>query len=395
MTNPSRLPLTGVKVLDLTHEIAGPTCTMYLGDMGAEIWKIERVGLGDDTRHWLGWESSVFVALNRNKSSICLNLKTQEGRRICLKLAKRADVLVENFGPGVIDRLGLGYKEVTKVNPRIVYCSISGYGKAGPYADQDAWDPVVQAATGLLYLTGLSSGVTRIPASILDQEAGLTAAYAIVAALLARRKLKRVERIDVSLFDVAVANLLYFIPYIRKTREQVHPQGPGIKTWYPYGLFESADKDVYIAVNNNEKWKNFCAALALGGLVDDRRFRTNEMRVKNKAVLETVVNRATGKMRSSEVVWRLAAAKVPCAPLNTPNEVLHHPQVKANRTLVNLGFAGRQTLVAGLPIRFSGRLRMALGDPPRLSKDTRRILESVGIGRKKIPRLIREGVISG
>ena len=279
-------PLDDLFVVDLSRILSGPVCTMLLADMGAEVIKVEPPPLGDDSRQWgppfIGGISTYFLSVNRNKKSLGLNLKAEEGRRILWKLIERADVLIENFRPGVLEKLGFGYEAVSKVNPRTVYCSISGFGQTGPYRDRPGYDVIAQGESGMMDLTGFPDGPpAKLGASLADVVAGLYAFNGICLALLARHKTGRGQHVDVSLLDGMVSTLTYHALIYLSTGRSPKRAGTRHPSIVPYECFQAKDGFVNIAVTNQKQWENFCQVLGFPELAHDERFESMKARLAN------------------------------------------------------------------------------------------------------------------
>ncbi|HXG04490.1 MAG TPA: CoA transferase, partial [Candidatus Binatia bacterium] len=326
-------PLAGVRVLDLTRVLAGPFCTLLLGDMGAEVIKVEEPGKGDDTRRWppfVGGEATYFLAVNRGKKSVTVNLKAPQGVALLRRLAARSDVLVENFRPGTMDRLNLGYRALRRLNPRLVYCSISGFGESGPEAHRAGYDLIVQGESGIMDLTGFPDGPpVKVGNSIADLVAGMSAAHGIVLALLARTRTRRGQKVEIAMLDVMASLLtyqagLYFQTGARPTRKG--NQHPSI---VPYEVFRAADAYLTLGVANNSLWKQCCTALGRPDLADDPRFATEASRVENRAALAPILEEIFAARTADEWLKRLEAAGVPAGRIRSVAEVCESEHLKA------------------------------------------------------------------
>jgi len=279
--------LEGIRVLDLSRALAGPYCTMMLADMGAEVIKVEMPGTGDDSRSWgppfVEGESAYFMSINRNKKSITLNMKSEKSTGIIQRLIKQSDILVENFRPGVMEGLGLSYETVKEMNPRIIYCSISGFGQDGPYRMLPGFDQILQGMGGLMSITGEPGGPPiKVGIAIADISGGMFAAYGIVVALYKREKSGRGQMIDISLLDSQVAWLTYRAGDYFASGEIPQPVGTGHPVIVPYQAFKAKDVYINIAVGNDQLWEKFCKAIGLERLLDDPKFATNAKRVENR-----------------------------------------------------------------------------------------------------------------
>ncbi|MDO8836562.1 MAG: CoA transferase, partial [Vicinamibacterales bacterium] len=311
------LPLDGLTVLDLTRVLSGPYCTMMLADMGARVIKIERPGSGDDTRAWgppfVGGESSYFLSINRNKESVALDFKHPEGRRILDALIARADILVENFAPGTLDRLGLGYEAIAAIHPRLVYASITGFGTTGPLRDRPGYDAVVQAEGGLMSLTGPGDGEPyRLGVAIADIVAGLFATQGILLAMLVRERTGRGQHVDVGMLDSVVSLLTYQAGIYFTTGRTPMRSGNRHPSIAPYDTFEAADGTLVLAVGNDAQWRTFCRVCDDAAL-DSSRFGTNADRVRHDAELRPLLARVLATRTRQAWIDCLVPAGVPCA----------------------------------------------------------------------------------
>ena len=392
-------PLAGVRVLDLTRVLAGPFCTLLLGDMGAEVIKVEEPGKGDDTRRWppfVGGEATYFLAVNRGKQSVTVNLKAPQGVALLRRLAARSDVLVENFRPGTMDRLGLGYRALRRLNPRLVYCSISGFGESGPEAHRAGYDLIVQGESGIMDLTGFPDGPpVKVGNSIADLVAGMSAAHGIVLALLARTRTRRGQKVEIAMLDVMASLLtyqagLYFQTGARPTRKG--NQHPSI---VPYEVFRAADAYLTLGVANNSLWKQCCAALGRADLAEDPRFATEASRVENRAALAPILEEIFAARTADEWLKRLEAAGVPAGRIKSVAEVCESEHLKARGMIVSLPHPTAGTVrVMGVPIRLHATPGAATAPPPLLGQHTDQVLRRVlGLRPAALARLRRDGVI--
>ncbi len=354
------MTLSGILVVDLTRVMAGPYCTMSLGDLGARVIKIERPGRGDDTRAWgppfVAGESTYFLSVNRNKESLALDFQTPDGRDVLERLIARADVLVENFRPGTLARYGLDYAAVAARHPRLVYCSISGYGQTGPRREQAGYDAVVQAEGGLMSVTGDPAGAPfRLGLPIADMVAGLFAAQGIVAALFERTRTGQGRYVDVSMLD-SVAALLTYQALAYFTNGAVPARlGNGHVSIVPYDTFMARDGQLMLAVGNDDQWRRFCGAAGLEALADDARFATNPARVQHRDTLHPILERTFRTLDRAEWSARLERAGVPCGPVRTIAEALNDPQLASRGMLTSVMHptAGPLRLVS-TPIKIGG-----------------------------------------
>jgi crotonobetainyl-CoA:carnitine CoA-transferase CaiB-like acyl-CoA transferase len=392
-------PLAGLTVLDLTRVLSGPYCAMLLGDMGARVIKIEQPGRGDDTRAWgppfINGESTYFFSINRNKESVTLDFKTPDGRRILDQLIARADIVVENFRPGTLRRLGLDYESIRGRHPRLIYCSISGFGQTGPRSAQPGYDAVVQAEGGLMSVTGDAGGPPfRLGVAIADLTAGLLAVQGIALALFTRERSGRGQYVDVAMFDAVVSLLSYQASawlnadYTPSRMGNRHPQIA------PYDVFPAGDGDFFLAVGNDEQFARFCAATGLDALAADERFRTNPARVLNYPQLRDRLAVVLRERPRAEWLETLVAAGVPCGAVRDIPEVLADPQIDARAMIAAVEHAAAGTVrVLGVPLKLSetpGGVRSA---PPLLGQHTDHVLQELGMSAQDIDGLRRRKVI--
>ncbi|MDI3298106.1 MAG: CoA transferase [Bacillota bacterium] len=401
MSTVGRPPLEGVRVLDFSRILSGPYCSMMLADWGADVIKVERPGSGDDTRQWgppfLGGESAYFLSVNRNKRSLAVDLATAEGRRVVYRIAETADVVIENFRPGTADRLGIGYRQLRQFNPRLVYCSISGFGQTGPDRDRPGFDAVAQAMSGMMSITGEPDGEpTKHGMSIADLTAGMWAAFAIVAALYERERSGEGQYLDVSLLDGQIAWLTYVAGAYFATGRNPSRLGSAHPNIVPYQPFATADGHIMVAVGNDRLWRSFCEALGLPELAGDPRFATNPARVEHRSELIPLLAARLATRSSAEWTEALDRAGVPCGPILTVGEALSHPQVAAREMVVEMDHptAGR-IRTTGLPVKFSRTPGRIASPPPLLGQQTLEILREAGFSEAEVERLQEAGAIPG
>jgi len=380
-------PLEGVRVLDLTRALAGPYCTMMLGDLGADVIKVERPGRGDDSRGWgppfagepygpYPGESAYFIAVNRNKRSLTANLKSPEGQEVMRRLAGVSDVLVENFRTGVLDRMGLGYEEMHGLNPRLVYCSISGYGRTGPYAERPGYDVIIQAEGGMMAITGPEEGPpSRVGVPIVDITAGMFAATAVLAALRARDLTGEGQLVDVSLLDTQVALLANVASNYLVGGAEPRRLGNAHPNIAPYEAFPARDRWFALAAANERQWAALCDVIGRPELKDDPRFATNGARVSNRPELVTVLNDAFAARDADEWLPDLREAGLPCGPINTVPDVFDHPQAQARDLALETEHptAGPVRLT-GFPYKLSQTPAEVRQPPPLLGQHTEEVL---------------------
>ena len=400
MSNPHPGPLDGIRVLDLTRVLAGPYCTMFLGDLGAEVVKVEQPGVGDDTRGWgppfVGGESAYFLCVNRNKKSVTIDLKSKEGVALLRRLAERADVLIENFRPGTMERLGLGEKDLRAANPRLIYASLSGFGADGPMSDAPGYDLIVQAWGGLMSITGPADGEpSKVGVAIIDLVAGLMLGKSIAAALFAREKLGVGQKIDTSLLEAEVACLInvgsnYLVEgNIPRRWGNAHP------SIVPYQSFKTADGYLVIGVASEGIWRRFCQAIGRAEWADDSRFEKNSNRVENRGVLIAAVSEIFLGRETDAWLKLLNEAEVPCAPVQTVDQVFKAPQVLHREMLVQVEHPTAGTVrMAGIPVKFSATPASVRLPPPLLGQHTEEVLASwLAVDGEEIAELKRKAVI--
>jgi len=400
MSEANKGALHGIRVLDLTRVLAGPYCTMFLGDLGAEVVKVEQPGVGDDTRGWgppfAGGESAYFLCTNRNKKSLTVDLKSAGGIALVRQLAERADVLIENFRPGAMERLGLGDQLLREKNPRLVYASLSGFGADGPMADMPGYDLIVQAWGGLMSVTGSAeSGPLKVGVAIIDLVAGLMLGKAIVAALYAREKIGVGQKLDTSLLEAEVAALInagnnYLIGgQVPGRWGNAHP------TIVPYQSFQTADSFLVLGAASETIWQRLCPALSRAELADDPRFAKNADRVENRIQLIAMLSEIFKTRTTHDWIAALNAADVPCAPVQTIDQVFAAPQVLHRNMLVEVDHptAGKVKL-AGIPVKFSASPASVRLPPPLLGEHCAEVLSSwLGMSGEEIERLKRMSVL--
>jgi crotonobetainyl-CoA:carnitine CoA-transferase CaiB-like acyl-CoA transferase len=386
------LSLEGIKVVDFTQAAAGPFGAMLLGDMGADVIKIEPL-TGDHFRAIFNgiWASSI----NRNKRGIAVDLRSTEGKEIAKKLIAEADVMLEAFVPGVMDKLGLGYEEVKKINPGIIYCSISGYGQDGPYSKRPGYDICAQCESGLLAATGEEGRPpVRVGSSLIDYGTGLYAAFAIMVALRHRDKTGQGQQIDTSLLDTGVSFMNYWVTLYSVTGENPKRVGSGHAMAAPYQIFDSKDLPVFIGITGDKNFKEFCNAFKCEELASDPRFATNDERCKNRDVLVPLVQNSIKQHTRQEILEKMAVAGIPSAPVLTVGEMMEDPHVKARNMIVDVDFPGTGKIkIPNIPFRMSetpGAIRRTM---PALGEHTLEILREVGYTEEQTKKLIEGKVV--
>lgn len=377
----SRLPLAGVRVLDLTRVLAGPFCTMILADLGAEVVKIERPELGDDARHFGPFLpsglSAYFASINRGKKSVVLDLKLPADKQTFLKLVERADVVVENFRPGTMEAFGVGPDRLREINPRLIYASASGFGRTGSHGARAAYDVVVQAMSGLMSITGISADQpVRVGTSISDLLTGLFTACGVLASLAGRERTGTGADLDLAMLDCTVAALENAISRYAVTGETPGPLGTRHPSIAPFQAFQAADGPLVVAAGNDGMWGKLCAVLAAPELAADARFKTNRDRSQNVQSLEDELNARLGKRTVDEWLTQLEAAGVPCAPIRNVADVMNDSHL-AGRGMLHAMDGGDSTtfLTAGSPFHIDGGPVPLSPRAPELGQHTQEVLQ--------------------
>jgi formyl-CoA transferase/CoA:oxalate CoA-transferase len=392
-------PLSGVRVLDLSRILSGPFATMIFADLGADVIKLENPRTGDDTREWAppyqGDQSAYFLSVNRNKRGVAVDLKTEQGRDIALRLADRADVLMENFRPGTAGRLGLGYDELRARNPRLIYASISGFGQTGPFASEPGYDAIAQALGGLMSVTGEAGGEpVRVGNSAADLFAAMWAAIGILAALHARHTTGRGEWIDISLLDGQIASLTYLAGGYFASGEVPRRYGSAHPSIVPYQALRTGDGHLMVAVGNDALWRRFAPLVGLSELVDDPRFATNPQRVANRAELIGRIETALAARDSAVWAAELAHAGIPAGVINGIDAALVHPQVAAREMVVTTEHPTAGTLrMTGSPIKLSQYKATVRRPPPTLGEHTDEVLGELGYSAADIVAMRDAGAV--
>ena len=391
--------LEGIKVVELAQIMAGPTCGMLLADMGADVIKVEKLPGGDDTRSYtqpsINGESAAFMILNRNKRGIAVNLKKPGGLEVVKRLLADADVVTENYRKGTLEKLGLGYDVLEKLNPRLIYCAVSGYGRTGPYADKGGFDLIAQGFAGIMSITGEPGGPpVKSGTSIADINAGILAALGIVAALVSRATTGRGQMVETSLMEAAIQQTYWQSAIFFATGENAGPTGSAHILTAPYQAFPTADGWINVGGANQSNWERIVKVIGLPELAGDARFRTNAERMTNLAELTPLIAGRLRSRPSAEWIREFEAAGVPVGPVNKIGDMLADPQVAAREMVLEVDHTRAGKVKAlGTPIKFSRTPGAVTRAAPVLGEHTREILESLGYSAAEITALEEGGAV--
>lgn len=414
--------LAHLKVLDLSRVLAGPWCTQMLADLGADVIKVERPGAGDDTRHWGPpflkdadgndtTEATYFTACNRNKRAITLDMAKPQGQALILKMAAQSDILVENFKVGGLQQYGLDYQSLKAVNPRLIYCSVTGFGQNGPYAERAGYDLMIQAMSGLMSITGQADGTPgggpmRMGVALIDVLTGIYACSAILAAVESRRQTGQGQHIDMALLDVGMAVLANQAAGFLNTGKVPQRQGNTHPSLAPYQTFETADGQMLLAVGNDGQFARFCEAAGQPAWATDERFRTNTLRVQHREALIPLMLTVTRTRSTSQWITLLEDKAVPCGPINDIGQAFTDAQVqarglvinqpvalvnKASTAITNVSLPTIQTVAS--PLRLMATPPVLHRAPPRLGEHTDEVLAELGLDAAKVAELRAQGVV--
>ena len=392
-------PLEGLVVLDMTRVLAGPFAAMMFCDLGAEVIKIERPDGGDDTRAYPPFqkgESAYFMSLNRGKKSVTLNLKHEKGKEILKSLARKSDILIENFKPGTMDKLGLGYEDLRKVNPRLIYAASSGFGQTGPYSSRPAYDLIIQGMGGMMSVTGPDEHTpTKVGSSVADIFAGLFTVIGVLSAVNARNRTGRGQLVDVAMLDCMVAVLENAVSRYLVSGEIPRPIGNRHPSISPFTTLATSDGAMNIAVGNDEIWKRMCAVLGMEEYVNDPRFVDNPARVENFHALKDILEERTMKNTSEHWLAEFEKAHVPSGPINDIAHVVNDPQVLARKMIVDVVHPVAGVMkIPGVPIKFSETPSEIEAPAPLLGEHTEKVLTSyLGFSAAEFEELKKDGVV--
>lgn len=392
-------PLDGLRVIDLTRVLAGPFCTMLLADMGADVIKIENPDGGDDSRAFGPYKqglSAYYMGLNRSKRSVTLNLKNEKAKEMLKSLVRDADVVVENFKPGTMNKLGLGYEVLREVNPKIIYAASSGFGQTGPYSPRAAYDLIIQGMSGFMSITGFDAdNPVKAGSSIADIFAGVFTTIGILAALEHRRKTGAGQMVDVAMLDCMVATLENALATFDCTGKSPEPIGNVHRSIAPFASFRTADGQVNVCAGNDDLWRRFCEAIGMENYVSDPRFADNKVRVANFGELAPLINERMEGKTTAEWTAILDAVKVPCGPIMNLQQVVADPHIQARNMIVELmhPVVGK-LLVPGVPIKFSETPASISSAAPALGEHNEEVFgQLLGMSGAEIAELKEKGAI--
>jgi crotonobetainyl-CoA:carnitine CoA-transferase CaiB-like acyl-CoA transferase len=394
-------PIHGVKVLELAQIMAGPTCGLMLADLGAEVIKIEKIPGGDDTRRFLppdvNGEAAAFMMMNRNKRGMALDLKTKEGVEVFKRLVKQADVVVENFRKGTLEKLGVGYEELKKINPKIILCEISGYGRTGPYADKGGFDLIAQGMSGLMSITGESKGKPpmKVGAPVTDITAGILAATGVLAALVSRATTGVGQRVDTSLYEAGIVHTYWQSAIASATGVAPGPLGSAHPLTAPYQAFQTKDKWITVGASNQNTWLKLIDALGAKELQENEKFNSNANRMKNLTELTELLKKELVKKTAEEWLKLFDEKGLPCGPINTVTEMFEDPQTIERKMIVDVKNTKAGSFKAiGMPIKFSETKVEDTKESPTFGQHTKQILLDHGFKSEEIDSLMKQGVVS-
>jgi crotonobetainyl-CoA:carnitine CoA-transferase CaiB-like acyl-CoA transferase len=384
-------PLAGIKVIEFTHMVMGPTVGHILAGLGADVIRVEPLG-GDRTRHLLGSGAGYFPMYNRGKRSICLDLKSEDGKAVARDLCVDADILVENFRPGALDRLGLSFDALSEANPRLIYCSEKGF-LPGPYEDRTALDEVAQMMGGLAYMTGPPGRPLRAGSSVVDVTGGMFGVIGILAALEERHRTGKGQKVVASLFETTIYLVGQHMAQFAVTGKAAAPMPARISAWAIYDVFETKDEPVFIGVVSDSLWEKFCALFALDELWADEAIRTNNERVLARERILPQIRDLMASMTRAEIVAKLEGTGLPFAPIGRPEEMFDDPQLATGGLEDVVLDDGKQTRLPTVPLQMNGKRPGGSVALPRPGADTRAILQSLGYPDEHIETLIGQGAV--
>ena len=393
-------PLDGVKVVELAHIMAGPVCGLMLADLGADVIKVEKVPGGDDTRRMtppdIAGESAAFMMMNRNKRGVAVDLKTQGGATVLRRLLERADVVIENYRKGTMERLGLGFEALRKLNPGLIYCEVSGFGRTGPYADRGGFDLIAQGMSGLMSITGEGPGrpPVKVGAPLTDITAGILAAMGVLAAYVRRLKTGEGQKVDTSLFEAGIVHTYWQSAICLATGESPGPLGSAHPLNAPYQAFATSDGWINVGAANQANWERFVQVIDAPALLDDARFKTNAGRMSNLAALVGAIEQRMRARTTAEWLALLEAAGVPAGPVLSIGEMHRDPQTLARQMVVETRHATAGAVkTLGLPVKLSATPGGVRRPAPAYGEHTREVLREHDFSAAEIERLIAERAV--
>ena len=391
----SDLPLRGIKVIDMGHAILGPTCGLILADMGADVIKVEKAPDGDDTRRLRGFGVGFFHYFNRNKRSLAVDLKREEGKEILRRLIARADVLCENFGPGTMERLGFGYDDCARINPRLIYCTLKGF-MPGPYEKRPSLDHLVQMMGGLAYMTGPRGRPLRAGTSVIDIVGGMFGAMGIITALYERMLTGKGQLVRATLFEATAFLVGQHMAMAAITGEPPPPMPEGEMPWGIYDLFDTRDGEmVFVGVTSDQQWQRFCEVFGLKDLLEDPRLSTNNDRVRERPWLIPRLKETLGSLTKEEIMRRSEKASIPYAPIGRPDQLLDDPHLIQGGGLVETTLpTGKKARLPKLPLRMDDHDFGLRREPPGIGEHTVEVLEELGFTAEEIDDLLSKGVVA-
>ncbi|MFT5699096.1 MAG: crotonobetainyl-CoA:carnitine CoA-transferase CaiB-like acyl-CoA transferase [Desulforhopalus sp.] len=394
MSVETELPLKGITVLELGHTVMGPTCGLVLADMGADVFKVERTGKGDDTRWLKGFGSGFFTYFNRNKKSISVDLKHQKGKEIFLQLVELSDILIENYGPGTVDRLGIGYDVCREVNPKLIYCSLKGF-MPGPYEKRPALDEVVQMMGGLAYMTGPSGRPLRAGASVTDILGGSFGAIGILAALYEREQTGKGKLVQASLYESVAFLLGQHMAVAAVTGKAVPPMPERGRSWGVYDLFDTSDGEkVFVGITSDRHWLRLCKTFAFDDWEVEGRLATNEGRLDARGWFLPELARRFSLLSKKELMALAEKAEIPFGPVNQPMDLMDDPHMNESGGLCLVKTPGGEHVkLPKIPLRMGGESFELRNQPPEVGEGSRRIYQELGLSENEIEQLIIEGVL--
>jgi len=394
MSKMNNLPLEGIRVLELGHTVMGPTCGMILADMGADVYKVERTGKGDDTRWLKGFGSGFFTCFNHNKKSISLDLKSAKGKEILLRMVEDTDVLIENFAPGTVDRLGVGYSDCQKTNSRLIYCSLKGF-MPGPYENRPALDEVVQMMGGLAYMTGPTGRPLRAGASVTDIMGGSYGAIGILAALYQRQFTGKGQLVQATLYESVAFLVSQHIAIAAISGKAPPPMPERGRAWSIYDLFETADgEQVFIGVTSEKHWTRMCETFEFTDWSEDDNLASNQGRIDEQEWFLPELRKRFSALKKSDLMALAEKASIPFAPVNKPIELSNDPHMNLSGSLAEVQTpAGKLIKLPKIPLRLNGKAFDLRTQPPRVGEGSLNMYRCIGYSQEEINSLTKEGVV--